>query len=140
LTFLLDTNVLSELRRSQRADPAVRQWAGQLDVQQSFISVVTVLEIEHGAVMIAKKDPAFSARLIAWLHNEILPHYDARVLPIDVAVAMKCAQFGQVHANHFADALLAATALVHNLTLVTRNIGDFRDFAVPLVNPWNDPA
>ena len=137
MTYLLDTNVLSELRRPQRADPSVRRWAGQLNLEQAYISVISVLEIGRGAVMVSKKDPELSARLSAWLHSDIVPSYQGRLLDIDLDVAVQCARFGHVPADHLADALLAATAIVHEMILVTRNIGDFCDFAVPLLNPWD---
>jgi predicted nucleic acid-binding protein len=137
LTYLLDTNVLSELRRPQRADPNVRRWAGQLDVEEAYISVISVLEIGRGAVMVSKKDPEHSARLLAWLYSDIVPNYQGRLLDIDLNVATQCARFGHVPDNHFADALLAATGILHGMTLVTRNIGDFRDFGVRLLNPWD---
>ncbi|KKB10634.1 hypothetical protein VE25_16975 [Devosia geojensis] len=137
MTYLLDTNVLSELRRPQRADPNVRRWAGQLDIEEAYISVISVLEIGRGAVMVSKKNPEHSARLSAWLHSDIVPTYEGRLFNIDLDVAVQCARFGHVPDDHLADALLAATAIVHDMILVTRNIGDFRDFVVPLLNPWD---
>lgn len=139
MTYLVDTNVLSELRRPDRAHPQVMAWAASAERERGFISVISILEIERGIVASTRSNPAHATKLRAWLDDSILPFYGPSLLPIDLPVASQCARFGQIQPSHFADALIAATALVHNLTIVTRNTRDFLPFGVRLFNPWDAP-
>jgi toxin FitB len=134
--FLFDTNVISELRRPDKADRNVSAWANSLPAAAVFISAVSILEIERGALMIARKDAAQGALLRAWIDQQILARFEGRILPVDTAVAQRCARFHIPDPRSERDALIAATALVHGLTLVTRNVGDFQPTGVALVNPW----
>lgn len=134
--YLLDTNVLSELRRPGKADVGVRRWADALRVTNSFISVVSVLEIELGTLRVSRKDPASGAVLRAWVDQTLLPRYQGRVLPIDTQVARRCAALHVPDPKSERDALIAATALVHGMTVVTRNVADFEATGVLLLNPW----
>jgi predicted nucleic acid-binding protein len=134
--YLLDTNVVSELRRSERADTNVVAWAGTVPAASFFLSVVSILEIELGTLQIARRDAAQGAVLRAWIDDQILPRFDGRILAIDTAVAQRCAHLHVPDPRAERDALIAATALVHGLTVVTRNVADFEHVGVPLVNPW----
>jgi hypothetical protein len=134
--FLLDTNVISELRRPDKANRNVVAWANALPAASFFISAVTILEIELGALIIARKDSAQGAVLRAWIDHQILARFEGHVLPIDTAVAQRCARLHVPDPRAERDALIAATALVHRLTVVTRNISDFESTGVALVNPW----
>lgn len=134
--FLLDTNVISELRRSDKADRNVVAWANALPAASFFISAITILEIERGALMIARKDATQGALLRAWIDQQILAGFEGRVLTVDTAVAQRCARLHIPDPRAERDALIAATALVHGLTVVTRNVPDFGSTGVALINPW----
>ncbi|WP_454650285.1 PIN domain-containing protein [Bradyrhizobium liaoningense] len=136
--FLLDTNVISELRRPDKADQRVIAWAGANPAANFFISVISILEIELGARLIERKDAAQGAILRSWINSQILARFEDRILPIDTAVAQRCAQLHVPNPRAERDALIAATALVHGLTVVTRNVEDFKPTGVPLLNPWDD--
>jgi predicted nucleic acid-binding protein len=134
--FLLDTNVLSELRRRDRTDRAVAAWADSLDPSDLFLSVVTILEIEAGALMVRRRDEAQGALLRAWIDSKVLPAFEGRIISVDLAVAQCCARLHVPDPRGERDALIAATAIVHRLTVVTRNIADFQPMGVGLLNPW----
>ena len=135
--FLLDTNVISELRRPDKADSNVTAWANATPAASFFISAISILEIELGALLIARKDVTQGAVLRAWIDHQILPRFDGRVLAIDTAVAQRCARLHVPDPRAERDALIAATAMVHGLTVVTRNVADFAPAGVALINPWN---
>jgi len=134
--FLLDTNVISELRRPDKADRNVLAWATRLPSASFFISAISILEIERGALMVARRDPRQGAMLRAWIDRQIVGRFEGRVLAIDVAVAQRCARLHIPDPKAERDALIAATALVHGLTVATRNIADFEATGVALINPW----
>ena len=134
--FLLDTNVVSELRRPDRARRSVVEWAGSVPVTQFFISAISLLEIERGALRIARKDAAQGAVLRGWIDEHILVRFEGRILPVDAAVALRCAPLHVPDPKPERDALIAATALVHGLTVVTRNLEDFAPTGARLFNPW----
>lgn len=134
--FLLDTNVISELRRPDKADRNVSAWANAQPASDIFLSAITILEIELGALRIARKDSAQGESLRAWIDHQVLVRFQGRILAIDTAVARRCAQLHVPDPKAERDALIAATALVHGLTVVTRNVADFAATGVVLVNPW----
>ena len=138
MMYLLDTNVLSELRKVQsgKADPQVAAWARSVDAADLFISAITVMELALGVLSIERKDAAQGALLRAWLERRVLPEFATRTLPIDTAVAQRCAQLHVPDRRAERDALIAATALVHGMRVATRNLADFAPTGVPLVNPW----
>jgi predicted nucleic acid-binding protein len=137
--YLLDTNVLSELRRRDRTHARVAAWADAADPAALYLSAITVLEIELGALAVARRDEAHGAVLRRWIDNRVLPAFLNRVLPVDVAVAQRCAQLHVPDRRAERDALIAATALVHRLTVVTRNVADFVPTGVAVINPWELP-
>ena len=134
--FLLDTNVLSELRRRDRTDPRVAAWADAVRPHDMFLSAITILEVEAGALMIERRDPAQGAMLRAWIESRVLPAFEGRILPIDTAVARRCARLHVPKTRPERDALIAATALVHDMIVVTRNVADFEPAGVRVFNPW----
>jgi toxin FitB len=134
--FLLDTNVISELRRPQLANRNVASWAGAIPAASFFLSVISILEIELGALQIARKDPAQGSQLRSWIDQKILAGFDGRILPVDAAVAQRCARLHVPNRRAERDALIAATALVHGFTVVTRNVADFKPLGVAFLNPW----
>ncbi len=136
MMYVLDTNVLSELRKGTKADAAVKAWAASVDAADLFVSVVSIMELESGVLSIERRDAAQGALLRAWLEQHVLPEFSARTLPIDTVVAQRCARLHVPDRRGERDALIAATALVHGMTLVTRNVNDFAQTGVALVNPW----
>ena len=135
--FLLDTNVISELRRPDKADRNVVAWANAIPAASFFLSAISILEIELGAGLTARRDAAQGAVLRNWIDTQVLARFEGRILAIDTAVAQRCAQLHVPNQRAERDALIAATALVHGLTIVTRNVGDFERTGVPLLNPWD---
>lgn len=101
-----------------------------------LVSTITVMELEHGVLSIERKDAAQGAILRAWLEQLVLPEFAGRTLPIDATVVLRCARLHVPDRRGERDALIAATALVHGMTVVTRNTGDFQATGVPLLNPW----
>lgn len=140
MKYLLDTNVLSELRKvgDGKADANVTKWVGAQDSNDLFISAITILEIERGILTIQRRDAAKGSRLRGWMDSRVRPEFAERVLPIDDAIATRCAHLHIPDRRNEADALIAATALVHGLTVVTRNVQDFDDTGVIVVDPWQD--
>lgn len=137
--FLLDTNVVSELRRRDRTDPAVAAWADSVHPSDLYLSAVTLLELETGARLRARRDPTQGRMLMQWIENQVLPGFAERILPVDVAVARRCAELNVPDPRPTRDSLIAATAIVHRLTIVTRNLRDFETTGTGLVNPWAPP-
>jgi len=135
---LLDTCLVSELRKieSGRANPGVIAWARANDGRLSFISTVTVLEIETGARLLERRDARQAAVLLAWLEKSVLATFEGRILAVDVRIARECGRILAERPGQTPDALIAATARVHNLGLVTRNVTDFGGLGLRVVNPW----
>jgi predicted nucleic acid-binding protein len=134
--FLLDTNVISELRRRRKANSNVIAWAASVPAASFFLSVISIFEIELGFLRIARKDPAQGAVLRSWIDEQILARFEGRILAVDTAVAQRCARLHVPNQRAERDALIAATAMVHGLTVVTRNVADFEPIGVALINPW----
>ncbi|MDD2676702.1 MAG: type II toxin-antitoxin system VapC family toxin [Methylacidiphilaceae bacterium] len=137
--FLLDTNVISELRKAGdgKADAHVVAWLSSVDSAKFYISAVTLMEIELGILRIERRDPSQGARLRAWMDHHIQPEFADRTLPVDTAVALRCAPLHVPDPLPERDAFIAATALEHGMTVVTRNVTDFAPTGVPLLNPWD---
>ena len=134
--YLLDTNIVSELRKGAKADGNVLSWAKAMSTSSLFLSVITILEIEAGVLQKERKDPLQGAILRSWLDAHVLPSFVDRILNVDVAVAVRCAKLHIPDPHSERDALIAATALVHGLIVVTRNTKDFDKSGVELLNPW----
>ncbi|MDE8757954.1 MULTISPECIES: type II toxin-antitoxin system VapC family toxin [Rhizobium] len=138
MKYLLDTNVVSELRKvgDGKADANVVAWAGAQDITGLCISAITILELERGILGVQRRDAAQGARLRAWLENQVRPAFAGRILSIDDAIATRCAHLHIPDRRNEADALIAATALVLGLTVVTRDIRDFEGASVVVLDPW----
>lgn len=140
--FLLDTNVISELRkvRAGRADRNVAAWARSVPAASFFLSVIVIQELEIGTLLAERRNPSQGAILHAWLDGQVLSAFAERILPIDTAVARRSAALHVPDPRPIRDGLIAATAFVHGMTVVTRNMTDFVPTGVPILNPWNDPS
>jgi len=137
--YLLDTNVVSELRKAKagKADKNVIAWATNVSADSLFLSVITILELEIGIQLVERRDPTQGTLLRAWLEGQVLLAFSGRILPVDVPVAQRCAKLHVPDPRSDRDALIAATALVHGMTVITRNIADFQATGVELLNPWD---
>jgi len=134
--YLLDTNVVSELRKAGRADSNVVAWASKVATGTLYISAITLLEIELGILSLERRDQPQASILRVWMQSHVLPAFEGRVLPVDTAVALQCAQLHVPNRRAERDALIAATAVVHGMTVVTRNVNDFERTGALLINPW----
>ena len=138
--YLLDTNVLSELRkiRAGKADTNVTAWGRSVPGSSLYLSVIVVQEIEIGIRQLERRDTAQAAILRQWLEQQVLPGFANRILPIDLRVAQYSASLHVPDPRPYRDGLIAATAHVYGMTLVTRNTKDFEGTGVHIFNPWID--
>ncbi|TLY98826.1 MAG: type II toxin-antitoxin system VapC family toxin [Gammaproteobacteria bacterium] len=134
--YVLDTDVVSELRRPERAHPQVAAWAARTPLVLHFISSVTVYELEVGILLMERRDRAQGAVLRAWMDRQVLPRFEGRILSIDTDVARRAAALHVPDPRPERDAFIAATALVHGMTVVTRNAADYAPTGVQVLNPW----
>ena len=136
--YLLDTHVVSELRKIRlgKADPHVADWADSVDAVDLYLSVITVQELEIGVLLAERRDPSQGAIFRAWLNSHVLPAFTGRILVVDIAVAQRSARLHVPDLRPVRDGLIAATALVHGMTVVTRNVADFAPTGVATLNPW----
>ena len=137
--YLLDTNVVSELRKAKsgKADKNVEAWANNVSASSLYLSVITILELETGILLIERRDAAQGAVLRSWLNSHVLPAFSERIIVVDTAIAQCCARLHVPDPRSDRDAIRAATAIVHGMTVVTRNIDDFKPIGVEILNPWN---
>lgn len=136
MTYLIDTNVVSELRRPDRAAQTVVAWAASVPLSEMFISSITILELQLGALQLTHRDPAAGRLIGSWVETKVVERFRDRILAVDLAVALNCAELHVPDPKSEHDALIAATALVHNLVVVTRNTPDFAGTGVRLLDPW----
>jgi predicted nucleic acid-binding protein len=136
--YLLDTNVVSELRKAKsgKADKKVIAWAENIPVINLHLSVITILEIETGILLVERRDPTQGAVLRSWLNSHVFPAFSGRILAVDVSVAQCCAKLHVPDPRSDRNAIIAATAIIHGMTVVTRNTDDFEPTGVKLLNPW----
>jgi toxin FitB len=137
--YLVDTNVVSELRikNSGKANQNVVKWSQSTANESLFISAITIMEIEIGILTLTRKDPLQGNHLRMWMDSQVMPFFNGRVLAMDIAVAQACAHLHVPDKKSERDAIIAATAKVHGMTVVTRNIADFEGTGVKLFNPWS---
>lgn len=136
--YLLDTNVVSEFRKlgSGQINSNVKIWAEETDPELMFLSAISILELEIGVLQVERRDKKQGQVLRKWLSKYVLPAFSERVLPIDLAVAQRCAALHVPNPKSDRDALIASTAIEHRMTIVTRNISDFSQSGVKIFDPW----
>jgi predicted nucleic acid-binding protein len=136
LTYLLDTNVVSELRKvaAGKAHRRVAAWAESVDALDLFVSAITIHELEIGVQLKERRDARQGAILRAWLHQRVIPAFSGRILPVDREVALRAAAFHVPNPRPIRDAFIAATALVHQKTVVTRDVADFEALTVGVID------
>ena len=136
--FLLDTDVISELRKAKsgRADRNVLAWARSVSATSLYLSAISVLELEMGVLLVERRDAAQGAILRAWLDSHVLPAFAGRIVAVDSAVARRCASLHVPDRRSDHDAFIAASALLHGMKVVTRNTADFAPTGVETLDPW----
>ena len=136
--YLLDTNVVSELGKIRlgKADDHVADWADSVDASDLYLSVISIQELEIGVLLAERRDPSQGVVLRAWLNGHVLPAFTGRILAVDTVVAQRSARLHVPDPRPVRDGLIAATALVHGMVVVTRNVADFEPMGAPTLNPW----
>ena len=137
--YLLDTNVVSELRKA-RCDEHVRHWVTERDPTSFYLSVVVLMEVEYGICLVERRDARQGHMLRSWLQQAVLPSFADRLLNFTPAIASRCAAMQARRPAGLADAMIAATASEYRMAVVTRNVGDFVEAGVEIINPWEGPA
>lgn len=136
MSFLIDTNVVSELRKKSRCDMRVAAWQDSIKGEGIYISAISMMEIKVGVIRARNKNAEFSKELNAWYEMQVKSAFHKCVIPVDLEVSECCSVLLNQRTRQLADALIAATAHVHSLTLVTRNVADFEDTGIAVINPW----
>ena len=138
--YLLDTNVISELRKAKtgKINKNVEAWASHVPASTLFLSVITILELELGVCLLERRDTSQGVVLRSWFDDHVLTTFSDRILDINSTVALRCAALHVPNPQSDRDALIAATALVHGMTVVTRNVVDFEHTGVEIINPWQE--
>ncbi len=138
MMYILDTNVVSELRKVRlgKAHENVARWADNTDATDLYLSTITIQELEIGVLLVERRDSVQGAVLRTWLNSHVLPAFTNRILPVDIAVAQRSARLHDPDPRPVRDGLIAATALAHGMTVVTRNVADFEPMNVSIFNPW----
>lgn len=143
MMYLLDTNVVSEMRKIRgvhspkaKINWHVQVWLESVPASSLYLSVITILELEVGFHLLERRDPAQAGVIRSWVRNHVLPAFSDRILDVNIDIVQHCAALHVPDPKDDRDSLIAATALVHGMTVVTRNVSDFRSTGVRLLNPW----
>ncbi|MBT2327025.1 type II toxin-antitoxin system VapC family toxin [Variovorax paradoxus] len=138
--YVLDTNVISELRSGKaQQSKAVREWAAAQPGNELYLSAITVMEMQIGAQLMERRDAAQGRILRSW-NEKVFAEFEGRVLSFSEQTAMFCAPLHVPHKKSFRDSMIAAAALEHRFTVVTRNVGDFKMAGLKVANPWEHTA
>jgi len=139
---ILDTNVISELRKvpTGRVDAAFLAWMKVANIAELYLSAMTIQELEFGVLQMERKDPAQGKVLRDWMRTQVLGQFQGRILPVDTEVAQRSALVLVPKTRSFADNLIGATAYIHEMPVITRNVDDFKGMGVRIVNPWHVQA
>jgi predicted nucleic acid-binding protein len=140
MMFLLDTDVVSASRRPDKAGEGLASWVAETSPRSMFLSVVSILELQIGALRLYARDRARAIELEDWIRERVLARFQGRIIAFDETTAARCAPLHVPKTRPERDAMIAATALQHGLTVVTRNVRDFTTMGVPLLNPWEAQA
>jgi predicted nucleic acid-binding protein len=141
MPFLLDTVVISAARRPEKQDKPFRDFMRSLEVEEAFLSSVSIMEIRFGIQREQRRDREFAAELSRWLNEVVLTGFEGRIIPFDLAAALGAGALPTPDKRPTADAMIAATALVHELQVVTRNVGHFEALGMTCIDPWRyEPA
>lgn len=136
MMYLVDTNVISELRKAHRAEARVVEWARTIESECMYLSVISILEIRMGILSVQRKDLVKGNILQEWLVKKVIPAFSGRILNVDMNVALRCAELHVPEPRSDREALIAATALAHKMSVVTKNCKDFEPMGVAIINPW----
>lgn len=138
--YLLDTNIISELRLipKNKANIHVEQWAKSCKSHQFFVSTISLMELEKGCLLKKRKDTQQGDMLLKWFYHTVIPSFENCILVIDTLVASVCASLHIPNPRPENDTWIAATAIVHDLILVTRNVKDYAGLPVKILNPFNE--
>ena len=136
--YILDTNIVSEMRKIKlgKANANVAKWADTLDVSALYLSVITLQELEIGILLLERRDSAQGATFRAWMTEQVLPVFSQRIIAVDLKIAQQSALLHVPNPRPVRDCLIAATALVHGMTVVTRNVSDFEVAGLNVINPF----
>lgn len=137
MAYLIDTNVISELRKADRCDPQVAAWQNSISGEELFASAISMMEIRRGVLNAKRTNAEFAKLLEEWYEGQVKLAFLGRVLSVDLAIAERCSELMNNRSRGMADALIASTAYEHDLILATRNIADFSDTGIEVVNPWD---
>jgi toxin FitB len=135
VNVLLDTNILSKLRKGPQANERARAWDSRIDPNERFISVMCIAELMKGAALLSRKDINSGAALERWIGG-VVTEFERRILPVDLVVSSVWARLMAQRSRPPVDTLIAATAIAHGCTLVTRNVSDFEGTGTALLDPW----
>ncbi len=140
MAFLFDTDVLSATRRPHLQAAEYQKFLRTFDIGTTYISTISIMEIEFGIQRERSRNPAFAADLTDWLTTVIIPEFDDRILSFDRRAASIAGRLPTPHKKPNADSMIAATALANDLVVVTRNLSDFQPLGVTCLNPWHQPV
>ena len=133
--YLLDTNIISEIRKGPRCHPNVAAWYSNLEEESLYLSVLVLGEIRKGIEGLRDRDAGKANELDLWL-EQLQTSFQSQILPVDIAISQEWGRLSSLHTVPVIDGLLAATATAHRLVLVTRNTRDFADLGIHLLNPF----
>jgi predicted nucleic acid-binding protein len=134
--YVLDTNVISELRKLKRVDRAVLRWLESVPIEAQYLSAISIFEVELGIIKAERTNNEEAIAYKTWLNRKVLPSFAGRILPLNEKIAVVFARMMAPKTRPYRDAIIAATAQHHGYAVVTRNVRDFVELPVRVINPW----